>query len=106
MASALKQYAEHLKKAAEHEAAMKALRKEAKKELNAIPDKITTVGGVKFHMTQKLKETIYPESVQKMLDDLKAKLDAQKLNAEESGLVEKKYTKTFDAEILAPDEKA
>jgi hypothetical protein len=37
-----------------------------------------------------------------MLDDLKTKIDNQKLNAEESGLVEKKYSKTFDAEILEP----
>ncbi|MDP1675689.1 MAG: hypothetical protein Q8L88_02395 [Bacteroidota bacterium] len=105
MASALKQYADYLKKAAVYEAGMKALRKEAKKELNAIEGKITTIDGVKFHMTQKLKETIYPESVQKMLDDLKTKIDNQKLNAEESGLVEKKYSKTFDAEILEPKEK-
>jgi hypothetical protein len=102
MGSALKQYAEHLKKSAIHEAAMRDLRKEAKKELNAIEGKITTIDGVKFHMTQKLKETIYPESVRKMLDDLKAKIDSQKENAENSGLVERKYAKTFDAEILEP----
>ena len=100
MASALKQYADHLKKAAAHEAAMKELRKEAKKELNSYPDKITTIDGVKFHMTQKLKETVYPESIQTILDDLKAKIDDQKFHAEESNLVEKKYSKTFDAEIL------
>lgn len=100
MASALKQYAEHLKKAAAHEAAMKDLRKEAKKELNGYPDKITTVDGVKFHMTQKLKETIYPAGIQAVLDDLKLKIDQQKENAENTGLVERKYSKTFDAEIL------
>ncbi|MBI2427508.1 MAG: hypothetical protein HYV29_01675 [Ignavibacteriales bacterium] len=100
MASALKQYAQHLLAAAKHEAAMKELRKDAKKELNAIPDKITTIDGVKFHITSKLKETIYPESIQKIIDDLLLKIKDQKENAEKSNLVTKKYKQTFDAEIL------
>jgi hypothetical protein len=100
MASALKRYAAQLKIALEAEAAMKALRPEAKAELKSFPDKITTVDGVKFHMTQKLKKTIYPVEVQKIIDNLTERLKDQKENAEKAGVVKKQYSKTFDAELL------
>lgn len=103
MATALAQFAKHLKAAAQHEAAMKSLRKECKKELNAIEGKITTVNGVKFHMTKKLKETIYPDGIQAVLEDLKSKIDAQKKGAEDAGVVEKKYAVVFDAEIIVKE---
>jgi hypothetical protein len=99
MATALQQYADQYKKKIACERIMSDLKKEAKKELNAIEGKSTSLAGVKFHMTQKLKETIYSDGVQKIIDDLKQKIETQKENAENVGDVTKKYSKTFDAEI-------
>lgn len=103
MATALKQYAALYKKAAECEETMKALRPDAKKELQKCQDQITTVDGVKFHMTKKLRKTIFPAAVKKIIDDLQKQIDVQKENAEKSELVIKKYSRTFDAEILEPE---
>lgn len=100
MANILQQYAENELKIYELEQKNKAIKKDAEKELKTYENRIATVLGVKFHFGSKLQKTFYPDSVQKILDDLKGKIDAQKSAAEESGLVRKKYSTVLEVEIL------
>lgn len=98
--TALEKYAENELEIFRLKEKNKEIKKDAERELKTYENRIATISGVKFHFTDKLRETIYPDAVQQIIEDLSARIKEQKENADAAGLVKRKYTTTLESEIM------